>query len=165
MGVSCELFASPLNCYFAQFYSAFPDVDSAFGSRGSFFEAATLPEGSYEVGPPYTEEVMDLMAKKLLALLRGSGERPLSFVVFVPDWGDACTALGLMSGEEFKPFRHFAHGSYILARGREHEYISGVQFFHDSGADASRRYYDVPHGTRVYVLQNSAGATRWPFTE
>eukprot|EP00435_Cladocopium_sp_Y103_P044178 s354_g12.t1 len=57
MGVSCELFASPLNCYFAQYYSAFPDVDAFFGSRGSFFDVADLPEGSYEVGPPYTEEV------------------------------------------------------------------------------------------------------------
>ena len=28
-----------------------------------------------------------------------------------------------------------------------------------------RRYYDVPHGTRIYVLQTVKGAQRWPFTE
>lgn len=33
-GVSFECFASPLNCYFKQYCSAFPDTDSCFGSRG-----------------------------------------------------------------------------------------------------------------------------------
>lgn len=33
-GVSFECFASPLNCYFKQFCSAFPDIDGFFGSRG-----------------------------------------------------------------------------------------------------------------------------------
>lgn len=33
-GVSFECFASPLNCYFKQFCSAFPDTDGFFGSRG-----------------------------------------------------------------------------------------------------------------------------------
>ena len=33
-GVTFECFASPLNCYFRQFCSAFPDLDSYFGSRG-----------------------------------------------------------------------------------------------------------------------------------
>lgn len=33
-GVSFECFGSPLNCYFRQYCSAFPDIDSYFGSRG-----------------------------------------------------------------------------------------------------------------------------------
>lgn len=33
-GVTFECFASPLNCYFKQYCSAFPDTDSYFGSRG-----------------------------------------------------------------------------------------------------------------------------------
>lgn len=33
-GVTFECFASPLNCYFRQFSSAFPDTDGYFGSRG-----------------------------------------------------------------------------------------------------------------------------------
>jgi hypothetical protein len=33
-GVTFECFASPLNCYFRQYCSAFPDIDSYFGSRG-----------------------------------------------------------------------------------------------------------------------------------
>lgn len=37
-GVTFECFASPLNCYFRQYCSAFPDTDSYFGSRGYFFK-------------------------------------------------------------------------------------------------------------------------------
>jgi len=33
-GVTFECFGSPLNCYFRQYCSAFPDTDSYFGSRG-----------------------------------------------------------------------------------------------------------------------------------
>jgi len=33
-GVTFECFASPLNCYFRQYCSAFPDTDGFFGSRG-----------------------------------------------------------------------------------------------------------------------------------
>ena len=33
-GVTFECFASPLNSYFKQFCSAFPDIDGFFGSRG-----------------------------------------------------------------------------------------------------------------------------------
>lgn len=32
--VTSECFASPLNSYFKQYCSAFPDIDSYFGSRG-----------------------------------------------------------------------------------------------------------------------------------
>lgn len=35
-----------------------------FGSVGSFFDFTPL-EGSFETGPPYTEEVMDKMADRL----------------------------------------------------------------------------------------------------
>ena len=34
--VTFECFASPLNCYFRQFSSAFPDTDGYFGSRGYY---------------------------------------------------------------------------------------------------------------------------------
>uniref|UniRef100_A0A8C5R6I7 mRNA (2'-O-methyladenosine-N(6)-)-methyltransferase n=1 Tax=Leptobrachium leishanense TaxID=445787 RepID=A0A8C5R6I7_9ANUR len=59
-GVTSECFASPLNCYFKQYCSAFPDTDGYFGSRGpflSFFPAS----GSFEANPPFSEELMDAM--------------------------------------------------------------------------------------------------------
>mmetsp|Transcript_96541 Transcript_96541/g.191347 ORF Transcript_96541/g.191347 Transcript_96541/m.191347 type:complete len:537 (+) Transcript_96541:78-1688(+) len=165
--VRCELFASPLNCYFPRFFSAFPDTDAAFGSLGSFFDARALPDGSYEVGPPYTEEVLELTARRLLELLLGAGvDNALSFTLFVPDW-EGAAALNLLASPAFAAFRRgIAEDAppFLLAPGREHGYVSGVQFFADVGADSSRRYYVVPHGTRVYVLQTAAGAQRWPFT-
>lgn len=165
LGVGCEVFASPLNCYFSTYFSAFPDVDAPFGSRGSFFDVGLLPEGSYEVGPPYTEEVMELTARKLLAQLQHPEAGALSFVLFVPDWAGA-GALELLDGPSFSAFRQSRHGGpFALAKGRDHHYVTGAQFFVDKGADTTRRYYTVPHGTRVYVLQNAAGAERWPFTQ
>ncbi|MEE6520082.1 hypothetical protein FKM82_017879 [Ascaphus truei] len=59
-GVTSECFASPLNCYFKQYCSAFPDTDGYFGSRGpclSFFPVS----GSFEANPPFSEELMDAM--------------------------------------------------------------------------------------------------------
>merc|ERR1712060_226322 len=105
---------------------------------------------------------MELMARKLLVLLGAGGTRALSFVIFVPDW-EGCGALDLLGGQEFAKYRRCSRyggggGAFLLARGREHHYISGVQFFADSGSDVDKRYYVVPHGTRVYVLQNDAGA-------
>lgn len=165
--VRCELFASPLNCYFPRFFSAFPDTDAAFGSLGSFFDVGALPDGSYEVGPPYTEEVLELTARRLLQLLQGAGvDNALSFALFVPDW-EGAAALNLLGSPAFAPFRRgIADGAppFLLAPGREHGYVSGVQFFADVGTDSARRYYVVPHGTRVYVLQTAAGAQQWPFT-
>merc|ERR1719379_2411464 len=103
------------------------------------------------------------MARRLLQLLDGTPEAPLSFVVFVPDWegADYCN---LLDGPEAAAHRRCHGGPFVLARGQEHHYISGVQFFADKGDDARQRYYVVPHGTRVYVLQTDAGARKWPFT-
>lgn len=45
-GVTFECFASPLNCYFRQYCSAFPDTDAYFGSRGfvkNFLEIIKFP--------------------------------------------------------------------------------------------------------------------------
>ncbi|CAB1354273.1 unnamed protein product [Coregonus sp. 'balchen'] len=86
-GVSFECFASPLNSYFKQFCSAFPDTDGFFGSRG----------GSFEANPPFCEELMDAME-----LLEKSSE-PLSFIIFVPEWRDPLTpALNRMETSAFR---------------------------------------------------------------
>ncbi|XP_070797999.1 mRNA (2'-O-methyladenosine-N(6)-)-methyltransferase isoform X1 [Pituophis catenifer annectens] len=42
-GVSFECFASPLNCYFKQYCSAFPDTDGYFGSRGNCWRRPASP--------------------------------------------------------------------------------------------------------------------------
>ena len=51
LGVSSELFASPLNCRFPRFCSAAADADEPFGSVGSFFDC-DLRSGARRAAPP-----------------------------------------------------------------------------------------------------------------
>lgn len=71
--VTFECFASPFNCYFSQYCSAFPDIDCYFGSRGSFFEFRPK-SGSFQANPPFSEEVMLAMADHMISLLDGMSE-------------------------------------------------------------------------------------------
>ena len=84
--VTMECFASPFNCYFRQYCSAFPDIDSYFGSRGPILEFKPHC-GSFEANPPFCEELMDGVVGHFERLLEDSAE-PLSFIVFLPEWRD-----------------------------------------------------------------------------
>jgi hypothetical protein len=55
-----ECFASPLNCRYSAFCSAFTDTDTSFGSIGDFFSFRPR-EGCYEANPPFTS-VRDISA-------------------------------------------------------------------------------------------------------
>ena len=65
----CTLVLPRLNCRYDRFFSAFPDLEGAFGSLGSFFGATFPEEGSFEANPPFVPEMMTLMATKLETLL------------------------------------------------------------------------------------------------
>ncbi|XP_013883113.1 mRNA (2'-O-methyladenosine-N(6)-)-methyltransferase [Austrofundulus limnaeus] len=148
-GVTFECFASPLNCYFKQFCSAFPDIDSFFGSRGPFLSFSPV-SGSFEANPPFCEELMDAMVTHFEDLLDQSSE-PLSFIVFVPEWRDPVTpALTRMEGSRF--LRH-----QLNIPAYEHEYRSGSQHV----CKREDMYYRAVHGTAVLFLQNQAGFTKW----
>jgi len=56
-GVELECYASPLNCYFPSYCSAFFDTDHSFGSYGSFLKFFPT-EGSFAANPPFTEEML-----------------------------------------------------------------------------------------------------------
>ncbi|KAJ8384812.1 hypothetical protein AAFF_G00197990 [Aldrovandia affinis] len=148
-GVSFECFASPLNCYFKQFCSAFPDIDGFFGSRGPFLNFCPA-SGSFEANPPFCEELMDAMVTHFEELLECSNE-PLSFIIFIPEWRNPPTlALNRM---EASPFRR--HQMTIPAF--EHEYRSGSQHI----CKREEMYYKAVHGTAVIFLQNAAGFAKW----
>uniref|UniRef100_A0A4W4ESQ5 mRNA (2'-O-methyladenosine-N(6)-)-methyltransferase n=1 Tax=Electrophorus electricus TaxID=8005 RepID=A0A4W4ESQ5_ELEEL len=153
-GVSFECFASPLNCYFKQFCSAFPDIDGFFGSRGPFLSFSPV-SGSFEANPPFCEELMDAMVMHFEELLERSSE-PLSFIIFVPEWRDPPTpALTRMEASRFR--RH-----QMTVPAFEHEYRSGSQHI----CKRSEMYYKAIHGTAVLFLQNDAGFAKWePTTE
>ncbi|KAJ0002350.1 hypothetical protein NQD34_007499 [Periophthalmus magnuspinnatus] len=148
-GVSFECFASPLNSYFKQFCSAFPDTDGFFGSRGPFLSFSPV-SGSFEANPPFCEELMDAMVTHFEDLLSSSSE-PLSFVVFVPDWRDPETpALTRMESSRF--LREQLH-----VAAYEHEYRSGSQHV----CKREEMSYRAVHGTAVLFLQNDAGFAKW----
>lgn len=86
-GATIEAFASPFNrnMLYPIYYSAFPDVDSAFGSSGSFFDAE-LPRGVALCCPPSDSAFLDSTARFISALSQRESCSSTSFVVVVPDW-------------------------------------------------------------------------------
>nr|XP_056700139.1 mRNA (2'-O-methyladenosine-N(6)-)-methyltransferase [Euleptes europaea] len=148
-GVSFECFASPLNCYFKQYCSAFLDTDGYFGSRGPCLDFFPI-SGSFEANPPFCEELMDAMVSHFEKLLETSSE-PLSFIVFIPEWRDPSTpSLIRMEQSRFK--RH-----QLILPAFDHEYRSGSQHV----CKKEEMYYKAVHNTAILFLQNNPGFAKW----
>lgn len=153
-GVTFECFASPLNCYFRQYCSAFPDTDCFFGSRGPVLEFKPL-SGSFEANPPFCEELMEAFVCRCNKMLTETND-PLSFVVFMAEWREPTPpSLTMLESSPFK--RHQAQVPAL-----EHEYRHGFQHIcnpNEVGVKAA-------HGTVIAWLQNDAGFAKWgPTTE
>ncbi|KAK3085841.1 hypothetical protein FSP39_009480 [Pinctada imbricata] len=148
-GVTFECFASPLNCYYRQYCSAFSDTDGYFGSRGPILNFHPVV-GSFEANPPFCEELMESMVDHFENLLMESQE-PLSFIVFIPEWRDPPTeALIRLESSRFKR-------KQVVLSAYEHEYRNGFQ--HVSSKDDAN--FKSLHGTVVIFLQNDAGFAKW----
>jgi len=152
-GVTFECFASPLNCYFRQYNSAFPDIDSYFGSRGPILDFKPHC-GSFEANPPFCEELMDSVIVHFERLLDDSAE-PLSFIVFLPEWRDpAPPALLKLEASRWKR-------KQVVVPALEHEYRHGFQHTLPKQEVNAKS----AHGTMIVWLQNDAGYQRWAPTE
>ena len=149
--VRFECFASPLNCRYSSFCSVFPDVDWVFGSVGSFFDDASFRPrtGSFEANPPFVAELMQAMARRIDELL-GASDEPLSFTVIVPGWTET-PAWETLSGSAHR------RAVWCIAKD-DHGFCSGAQH------QDRDRYRTSPFDTAIFVLQNAAGAARWPAT-
>lgn len=86
-----ECFASPLNCRYAPFCSAYPDTDAPFGSAGSFLDFQPV-SGSFEANPPFESELFLAAVRHAEKLLSrgalGKQQQPLSFAFVCPGWED-----------------------------------------------------------------------------
>jgi hypothetical protein len=152
-GVTTECFASPLNSFYGSYCSAYPDTDVFFGSFGSFFNYRPT-SGSFEVNPPFVEQVILKCAERIDTLLSDAQSEPLSFIVFIPNWEDS---LGLQRMVASSFMRH-----NMVLRKFEHSYVSGLQ--HQE--KPSYVQYKAVHATRVIFLQNDLGYKKWtPCTE
>jgi hypothetical protein len=82
-GITTELFGSPLNTCTPQYCSPFADVESAFGSLGSFY-TFIMGTGIYLMNPPYDEDIMEVACKKVISVLEDDDE--VTIVAVLPVW-------------------------------------------------------------------------------
>ncbi|KAL1522070.1 hypothetical protein AB1Y20_021713 [Prymnesium parvum] len=150
--VNFECFASPLNCYFGAYCSAFPDVDAPFGSRGTF-RAFRPRRGSYEVNPPFVDGIIDEMATQLLSLLATAQEagEPLTFVVVLPGWLDS-RGYAALDGSRFLR-------SKLIVAASDHGFVDGGQHAR------ARSFRESPYDTALFCLQSDGAAAEGPVGE
>ena len=172
LGNTIECFASPLNCRYERYFSAFPGLERSFGSLGSFFdEWSRIEEGSFEVNPPFVPEVLAFAAAKIGALLGDAAKGALSFLAVVPDWFRA----GVRREPHVLPSTRLVSsrrggGSSAAQALRESPFLranvtipAADHVFVDGAQHRVRdRHRPSSWDTAVLLLQNDAGAAKWP---
>ncbi|CBJ26613.1 conserved unknown protein [Ectocarpus siliculosus] len=136
-GARMECFASPFNCRYSRYCSAFPDTDGPFGSAGSFFDFQPT-QGAYEANPPFVRDVILKMANHMDGLLQATA-KALTFVVIIPCWEDSAG---------WKRLRDSAFLSkHIKLDQKDHGYCEGKQHLRRN------RYRLASFHTSVFFLQ------------
>jgi hypothetical protein len=153
LGADVECFASPLNCYFPMYCSAFPDTDGWFGSIGSFFHVPLAAIGGvFECNPPFTS---DLMLGCVRKLVRECSIEPattdLTVVLYTPAWHDDLYV------KEARASPHCVLD--VVVRRDDHEYRDGMQ--HAS----VRAVWSANVDSLVFVFQNSKARESMPIAE
>ncbi|CAM9416480.1 unnamed protein product [Chrysoparadoxa australica] len=149
LGVALECFASPLNCRYSRYCSAFLDTDAAFGSIGSFFNFHPT-HGSFQANPPFVHEVILRMAEHIDALLcEATG--PMLFVVIIPSWDH------LSSWQALHQSKFMLH--HIKLNQADHGYCEGKQQLRRS------RFKVASFDTSLFYMANAAGEALWPWSE
>uniref|UniRef100_A0A7S2WQ80 PCIF1 WW domain-containing protein n=1 Tax=Eucampia antarctica TaxID=49252 RepID=A0A7S2WQ80_9STRA len=174
LGFTIECFASPLNCRYRNYCSAFPDIETAFGSIGSFFDdvAFNPTHGSFEANPPFVPETMFAMGQKIQRLLDDPERGSLSFLVIIPAWGG-----GIESDDcNYNNFCNVLEQScHTRAKARisaaDHAFLDGAQHTRKTEAkrqqqkDQSSLLRPSSWDTAVILMQNDAGKKKWPVDE
>ena len=101
-GCDTELFASPINAYYRNYYSLFSS-DEVFCSSGNFFAASdeNFLFGCFHVNPPFINEIFVETVKKIMKYLEIAEKNgnKLTFFVVLPDWKDCSSLEGLLSSK------------------------------------------------------------------
>ena len=94
--IDTELFASPFNYYFANYYSLFPIMEKHFGSKGSFNDY--LPPSQEQSqqsqqqsitifsNPPFEEEILKQTSKKYIQFFHQNPT--LTIITTIPNWSN-----------------------------------------------------------------------------
>ena len=149
LGTGMELFASPLNCHWGRFCSAFPDVDGPFGSAGSAYGFSPR-SGSFEANPPFTPDAIARTARQALAALEAAEREglALSYAIFLPGWEEAEGWNRLKGSKLLEKF--------VLVAAQDHGYCDG--------ASHQRRdpFRGAQYDTGVFILRTSKARRRRP---
>ena len=145
-----ECFASPLNCRYERYCSAFPDTDAAFGSSGSFFDFDFSRDGGcYQANPPFCANFIYAMCRNMEHYLEHN-EKPIMFIIFVPAWKDA-------------PGWKALKGSSFLSK---HELLKETSHYYTEGTQHRRKksqFRVASFDTSVFFLQSSH--QKWEITK
>ena len=150
-----ETFASGLNKFFNHYCSIFGDIETHFGSRGSFFSFKPL-EGIYSVNPPFDSFIINKTTDKLLEFLDNSSGK-LGFFITIPVW-DKESLVKLKNQSEEKVFIPNHHTPFpAVKRMIESKYLKYHRIFHKNHFP----YYDYTSektkyvaNTHVFILGN-----------
>eukprot|EP00532_Pseudo-nitzschia_australis_P014217 CAMPEP_0168279422 /NCGR_PEP_ID=MMETSP0141_2-20121125/20474_1 /TAXON_ID=44445 /ORGANISM="Pseudo-nitzschia australis, Strain 10249 10 AB" /LENGTH=574 /DNA_ID=CAMNT_0008222377 /DNA_START=12 /DNA_END=1737 /DNA_ORIENTATION=- len=175
-----ECFASPLNCRYDKFASAFVDVDAPFGSQGSFFELPfSLDDGEcddlsggnddndndslssqdraicYEANPPFCEGLILQLSDKIERVLTPQlKQRPIMFVVFVPAWRESECYQALLTNDRLTQHLILKQGEHWYAEGTQHRRKDS---FRVASFDTSILFYQNEPAKKLWNLQSLQG--------
>lgn len=157
-GVQLEGMASPLNCRWSSFCSAFPDTDGPFGSLGSFYSFRPI-KGSFEVNPPFVESMYLAVADhctQLLTEAEVAGEE-LAFTIIVG------ATVAVQDGEAWDVLRtsRFSQAG-VMVPAKDHQYVDGGQHTRTKTADQIKVPLVSVCDTCVFFWNTSKAAERWP---
>jgi len=150
-----ECFASPFNCRYERYCSAFPDVDTPYGSLGSFFDfdfGALHNGGCFQANPPFAADFILSMYTRMEKLLTSDSiEAPLMFIVFIPAWRES------IGWKALEGSCVLSHHLLLCQEDNTHYYCEGTQH-----RRLKERYRVASFDTSVFFLQNSAAQKKWP---
>lgn len=155
-----ECFASPFNCRYDCFASAFEDVDTPFGSRGSFFELPAMSDDDnsqsiasietgicFEANPPFCDGLILQLDQKITDVLLQERKTPIMFAVFVPAWRDSDCYKALLANQCLT--------KHILLKQGEHWYAEGTQH------RRKESFRVASFDTSILFYQNAAAQNLW----
>ena len=126
------------------------------------FHDSELKPGSYEANPPFDRASVEgtfAHAARALARTQPQGARhALSLVVVVPRFD------GWEAQADVPGLARFVRASATI-EPRQHIFQMGMQHRRTGPRGTDERVWTSTFVTRVYVLQNDAGARRWPATD
>lgn len=129
----------------SRFCSAFPEVDLPFGSLGSFFDYHPV-QGSFEVNPPFIEEIIAKAHVHMEKLLKDS-KGPLMFIVIVPRWqGKKC-------------WQHLSESKWITRSTRLK--LEDHRFSRGEVSARNGEELDATNETSVFFMQNELAKQKW----